>query len=235
MMTDLSTIHALELIQNLQNARSKDCLFGLLNQTQTAMGARVLKSSVLQPSTSAAYLTKRYDALEELTTREDVFFAVRQALKAFVDVDRVLTAITLIPTKPSILHSEQSINNVISLKQYVKSIPPIYEALETTRSELLVGIYELCSPANYTDVQAMIDDTINEDITYQVQPLDLRNQRTYAVKVSRCPIGFKRSLNDRASLHSQESTAFLTLQDRRTKRRTRTLTSSSQVWVKPMR
>lgn len=112
MMVDLSTIQALELIQNLQNAKSKDCLFGLLNHTQTAMGARVLKSNVLQPLTSAAYLTKRYDALEELTTKEDVFFAVRQgkmttsqernghlmtdmvALKAFVDVDRVLTAVS---------------------------------------------------------------------------------------------------------------------------------------------
>ena len=80
MMIDLSTIHALELIQNLQNAKSKDCLFGLLNQTQTAMGARVLKSNVLQPLTSADYLTKRYDALEELTTREDIFFAVRQGM-----------------------------------------------------------------------------------------------------------------------------------------------------------
>ena len=29
----------------------------------------------------------------------------------------------------------------------------------------------------------MIDETINEDITYQTQPLDLRNQRTYAIKV----------------------------------------------------
>ena len=28
----------------------------------------------------------------------------------------------------------------------------------------------------------LIDQTINEDITYQTQPLDLRNQRTYAVK-----------------------------------------------------
>ena len=33
------------------------------------------------------------------------------------------------------------------------------------------------------DFQMMIDETINEDITYQSQPLDLRNQRTYAIKV----------------------------------------------------
>ena len=85
----------------------------------------------------------------------------------------------------------------------MKSIPPIYEALETARSELLVEIFkvneglslqltmlilQLCSPNNYVDVEALVDDTINEDITYQSQPLDLRNQRTYAVKVSGCSI-----------------------------------------------
>ena len=34
-----------------------------------------------------------------------------------------------------------------------------------------------------TDIQKLIDDAINEDVTYQSKPLDLRNQRTYAVKV----------------------------------------------------
>lgn len=33
------------------------------------------------------------------------------------------------------------------------------------------------------DVEKMIDNSINEDIVYSSQPLDLRNQRTYAVKV----------------------------------------------------
>jgi len=78
MIIDLSTIRALELIQNLQNARSKDCLFGLLNQTLTPMGARALKSHVLQPSTDPENLEKRYDALSELENKEDAFFAVRQ-------------------------------------------------------------------------------------------------------------------------------------------------------------
>lgn len=41
---------------------------------------------------------------------------------------------------------------------------------------------QLCAPAQIADLQALIDSTINEDTTYQSQPLDLRNQRTYAVK-----------------------------------------------------
>ena len=114
--------------------------------------------------------------------------------------------ITLISKQPSIQYSEQSINNVIALKQYVRSIPPIYEALGTARSELLMEIFnvrnslllfmimlmlQFCSPDHYSDVQASIDETINEDITYQSQPLDLRNQRTYAVKVSHCAMECK--------------------------------------------
>lgn len=182
MMIDLATIHSLELIQNLQNPKSKDCLFGLLNQTLTPMGARKLKSTILQPSTDQDVLEKRHAALTELSTKEDVFFAVRQALKSFVDTDRVLTAISIIPTKPTVQYSQQSINNVIMLKQYVKSVQPVYEALANVRSDLLNAIAEKCAPNQTADIQLLIDETINEDITYQKQPLDLRNQRTYAVK-----------------------------------------------------
>ena len=76
-MIDLSTIHSLELIQNLQNAKSKDCLFGLLNQTLTPMGARLLRSNILQPLTDTANIEKRYDAIQDLHEREEIFSSVR--------------------------------------------------------------------------------------------------------------------------------------------------------------
>lgn len=80
MMIDLSTIRSLELIQNLQDAKSKDCLFGLLNETLTPMGSRLLRSNLLQPSTEVEAIKKRYDAVEELTTKEDMFHTVRQGM-----------------------------------------------------------------------------------------------------------------------------------------------------------
>lgn len=76
-MIDLSTIRSLELIQNLNNTKSKDCLFGLMNETMTFMGSRLLRSSILQPSTQADVLTQRYEALEELSNREDMFLQLR--------------------------------------------------------------------------------------------------------------------------------------------------------------
>ena len=78
MMIDRQTCRSLELIQNLQRPNSKDCLYGLLNQTQTPMGGRLLRINVLQPSTDATTLNHRYDAVEELSTKEQLFFAVRE-------------------------------------------------------------------------------------------------------------------------------------------------------------
>lgn len=80
MAIDLSTIMSLELIQNIQNAKSKDSLFGLLNETLTPMGARLLRSTIPQPSTEHSKLSARYDAVEDLSTKEEMFVSVRQGL-----------------------------------------------------------------------------------------------------------------------------------------------------------
>lgn len=93
MVIDLTTIVSLELIQNRQDVKSKDCLFGLLNATTTPMGARLLRANVLQPSTERVKLTARYNAVEDLSTKQDMFVSVRQALKGFVDADKVLTSV----------------------------------------------------------------------------------------------------------------------------------------------
>ena len=95
MTIDLQTIVSLELIQNLHNVKSRDSLYGLLNQTLTPMGARLLRATIPQPSTERVKLTARLNAVEDLSTKEEMFMSVRQALKGFVDADRVLTSVGL--------------------------------------------------------------------------------------------------------------------------------------------
>jgi DNA mismatch repair protein MSH4 len=90
----------------------------------------------------------------------------------------------IIPKDPDIRHSEQSINNVLMLKTFVQCIPPLFEALTGARSVLLATIRENCrSPAIDPTVQ-LIKEVINDDVNFANTPLDLRNQRTYAVKES---------------------------------------------------
>lgn len=89
----------------------------------------------------------------------------------------------IIPTQPDIRQSEQSINNILMLKTFVLSIRPLYEVLAGARSDLLLMIRENCRPENVSPTVELISGVINDDVTYQKTPLDLRNQRTYAVKV----------------------------------------------------
>ena len=199
MTIDLSTIRALELNQNLQNPKSKDCLYGILNETSTPMGSRLLRSNVLQPLTDEQTLDTRYDALEELSSKEETFFATRAALKPILDADKILTQLIVIPTQPSLQSTEQNINNVMMLKQFVNSIQPVHEGLAGVRSVMLkeikrvsaflqtdtqlLTVLENCDPRNFDPIKGLLDQYINEDITYAKQPAELRNQRTYAVKV----------------------------------------------------
>ena len=182
MMIDLSTIRSLELVQNLHLPKSKDCLFGLLNETLTPMGSRLLRSNILQPLTDPVVLNSRYDALEELSSKEGMFFAVRQALKPFLDVDKMLTQLILIPMQPSLKDTEQAVNNVIMLKHFISHIQPVFEALMGARSKLLREIRAICGSRHVGIIQDLINNTINEDTSYATKALDLRNQRTYAVK-----------------------------------------------------
>ena len=69
------------------------------------------------------------------------------------------------------------------LKSFVQSVGPIFEALAGARSEMLVKIRENCRPEIIDPTMELIKKVINDDVTYQKTPLDLRNQRTYAVKV----------------------------------------------------
>jgi len=67
----------------------------------------------------------------------------------------------------------------------MQAIPPLFLALATARSTLLERVRTLCRPEMTDAVLALISDTINDDVIYVDTPLDLRNQRTYAVKVRR--------------------------------------------------
>ncbi|KAJ6116042.1 hypothetical protein N7523_006459 [Penicillium sp. IBT 18751x] len=182
MIIDLATIVSLELIQNLHNTKSKDSLYGLLNETLSPMGSRLLRSSILQPSTDRVKLTERYNAVEDLSSKEDTFVSVRQALKGFGDADKVLTSIILVPTDRTIQYIEQSVNNVIMLKTFISGIKKIYQALGPAQSDLLLKIRKLCCPTGHRAIELLIEETLNEHITYQSKPLDLRNQRVYCVK-----------------------------------------------------
>lgn len=85
---DRSTITSLELFQNTRNAKAtSSTLFGLLNNALTPQGRRMIRSTLLQPSTSRETITARHEAVEELSSNENLFIEVRSSLKRLLHID----------------------------------------------------------------------------------------------------------------------------------------------------
>ncbi|GBC10105.1 hypothetical protein RclHR1_09340004 [Rhizophagus clarus] len=179
---DCVTARNLELISNINNPRSNHSLYGVLNNTCTPMGARLLRTNTLQPLSDVTTINMRLDAVEELIRHEETFFAIRTALKPFQDIDHLITALIQVPKKPSVKHAEQSINNVIILKHTLNLIKLLKESFTGVQNSLLDAIYSLLTDLRLESFEERINDVINEDITYAKSPLALRNQRCYAVK-----------------------------------------------------
>ncbi|KAK7449964.1 MutS domain V [Colletotrichum acutatum] len=181
MMIDVSAIMSLEILQNRRHATSNDSLYGVLKHTLTPMGGRVLRSNLLQPSTlKESYLEPRYDALEELLANQDMFAEVRTALKAFPDVESMLTKLVIIPNKPSVEASERAINHILVVKTFIDAVPPVFQALGPATCPLLAKIRDLCRPELTAAVRELVYQNIHEDVHYVKGALDLRNQRTFA-------------------------------------------------------
>jgi DNA mismatch repair protein MSH4 len=113
MLIDYLSVRNLELVQNLQNPKSPQSLFGVLDHCRTPMGKRLLRANILQPSSGFHLnfqLTKdlntleaRLDAVQEIIKTEDMYHGSMQgcilisyltsALKGFQDFDRLLTTV----------------------------------------------------------------------------------------------------------------------------------------------
>jgi DNA mismatch repair protein MSH4 len=77
---------------------------------------------------------------------------------------------------------EEQINQVLMIKGFLESVPDLHRALAPARGALLVKVRDLCRPEISGRILNDIRTAIEPDVTYSKSPLDLRNQRTFAVR-----------------------------------------------------
>ncbi|KAM3482271.1 hypothetical protein MY8738_004110 [Beauveria namnaoensis] len=183
MMIDVSAIQCLEIVQNSHSSKSKDSLFGLLNHCVTPMGNRMLRSNIIQPPTLyESFMAPRYDAVEELTLNDEMFLEIRKTLKKFLDVEKLLTKLITIPVIVAIPQAEQQINQVLMIKSFLEAAKELHLAMRPATAPLLVKIRELCSLERIGAMSQKIHTVLESDVSYTKSALDLRNQRTFAVR-----------------------------------------------------
>lgn len=124
-----------------------------MNYTLTKMGARLLRSSILQPLTNVEEIRNRQDSITELVQSVQLSKDVTEGLISFpgtlrrlfdsqihIDLENVISSLILIPkTKPK-KFAEQSINKIILFKKILEQGLVLKNALIGCSSRLLLEI-----------------------------------------------------------------------------------------------
>jgi len=91
MLLDYQTLRNLELFETLRDRSRRGSLIAVLDRTVTAMGARRLKQWLLRPLCDIERIRRRQDAVSELCSSPSLIEDLREQLKGFHDLERLLS------------------------------------------------------------------------------------------------------------------------------------------------
>nr|MBA3530792.1 DNA mismatch repair protein MutS [Ardenticatenales bacterium] len=115
MTLDAATRRNLELTESMRG-EAKHCLLGVLDETQTAMGARLLRQWVGQPLLHLDILEARLDAVEAFYKNTVTRLELQAALKGLADLERL--------TNRTVTGSAQP-RNLGALRESLARVPEI--------------------------------------------------------------------------------------------------------------
>jgi DNA mismatch repair protein MutS len=153
LVLDAVTVRNLELVEPLFAGTSDNItLFRALDQTVTPMGKRLLRAWMLRPSIDLAEIELRLDAVEsgvrDLIAREEL----RRALDGILDVERLLSRVTLETANP---------RDTLALASSLAKIPAAKTALARLTAPRLNQLQQLLDPLE--DLRARIEQTIVDE------------------------------------------------------------------------
>lgn len=157
MVLDKSTMRNLELLETLYDHDVHGSLFGVLNKTKTAMGARLLKSFLREPLVDSKEINNRLDAVSELKNNPIIINNISNSLKNIYDFQRLTTKIA---TK----HANG--RDLIALKTTLGELPNIKEQLNYLGSYLINEIHN--EIGEFDDLYNLIDKSIVEEPPFTI-------------------------------------------------------------------
>lgn len=148
---DASTQRNLELVTSLRGDR-RGTLLSVLDQTYTAMGARLLVQWIKRPLQKVSEINLRLDAVEELVQHPARLEALEPLLRGIGDMERLITKVTT---------QRANARDLNALAVALDRIAPIREQLATAESQLLQELAAQMDPL--TQVVSAIRQAIVDD------------------------------------------------------------------------
>ena len=170
---DLNTIRNLELVESMRTKEKRGSLLWVLDRTETAMGARLLRSFVLRPLVDPARILHRQSAVRDMVSNMRTRDSIGELLSTMLDIERLtakavygtanardLKAISQsIGVLPEIkaLISEFSSNSFKEIVKNFDTLDDIYELLDKAIDD---------NPPLTIREGGMIKDGFNADVDY---------------------------------------------------------------------
>ena len=150
MVLDAVTLRNLEIVES-RNQSNKQTLLGVIDETVTGMGARLLRSWLIRPSIKRSEIQTRLSAVSELTD-SILRDKVRYLLKEVSDLERLVGRLNLGTASP---------RDLLALNRSLSQTPNINLTLSDAQSLLLQvlseNIFEL------PEIRELIENSISDE------------------------------------------------------------------------
>jgi len=150
MKLDNAASVALNLFPSPTDASKSMSLYGLLNRTQTKMGARLLDEWIRLPLLHLPTITQRQDAVEAFLTQPSALHGMRDALKSVMDVEMVCKRVQKRKSNADAGgkadSSEHIIQDMVQLYNFAKRVPLCIAALDELTGPCAARVKERFQP-----------------------------------------------------------------------------------------
>jgi DNA mismatch repair protein MutS len=149
LVLDAVTVRNLELLEPLFAGGEAVTLFRALDATATPMGRRLLRAWMLRPSIDEIEIGQRLDSVEALLSNIIAREELRRALSGILDLERLLSRVTLETANP---------RDLLALAASLARIPGARAALAELRAQRLESLHQNLD--ELADVCSEIERTI---------------------------------------------------------------------------
>ena len=158
---DFSTRRNLELCETMLTKDKKGSLLWVLDKTETAMGARMLKNRIEHPLTNAVQIIARQQAVEALVGNFMLREEIRTLLSEVLDLERLITKVT---------YQTAGGRDLRAIAQTLGTVPKLRELLSefhVPSGGELSAVYDDLDPLD--DVYKMIDDAVVDNPPFVIR------------------------------------------------------------------
>lgn len=157
MILDAATRRNLEIHASMSGGDPAGALVSMIDYTNTAMGARLLRWWLQSPCTSLQPIEERHSIVRGFVRDSTVRDDVRMHLTKVGDIERMLT---------KVMTNRATSRDLVALRASLQQIPHIVRALDQSRDEHVVALTHGCDP--HSDLVEVLANALEDEPPLQI-------------------------------------------------------------------